>query len=199
VPVLVSGALGTAGEDRYVTIAEHVFDAATYRRVLGHVPTSVAVVTAIDGDGNPAGMTVGSFSSVSLDPPLVGFFGDRQSRSMPRILAAGSFAVSILAESQQEHSSAFAARGGDRFAGVSWHLSELGSPHLDGSVAWIDCELESAAEVGDHNAVIGRVTRLEVAGANPRPLIFFRGSLCQLDRRTLPRRGDWQLDHYADW
>ena len=177
---------------------EPAFDTATFRRVLGHVPTSVAVVTAVH-DGEPVGMTVGSFTSISLDPPLVGFFADRRSGSLARILAGGRFAANVLTEDQDQCCGTFAARGIDRFAAVPWHPSPLGSPHLDQALAWVDCDVESVLDIGDHAAVVGRVTRLEVPSGHRRPLVFFRGTLCHLDRRTLPRRGDWQLDHYADW
>ena len=177
---------------------EPAFDAATFRRVLGHVPTSVAVVAAIDTDG-PVGMTVGSFTAISLDPPLVGFFADHASSSLARVLGIGHFSVNVLTEEQNEHCRTFAARSADKFAGVAWHRSPTGDPHLDDALAWVDCDVQSVVDMGDHAAVIGRVARLEVPPGNRRPLLFFRGTLCHLDRRSLPRRGDWQMDHYADW
>src|SRR6476619_3878226 len=95
------------------------FDTARYRQVLGHFPTGVVVVTAVD-DGEPVGLAIGSFSSVSLDPPLVGFFPDRSSTSWPRIEKAGSFAVNILGEHQEDICRTFASKGGDKFAGIGW-------------------------------------------------------------------------------
>jgi len=184
------------------------FDAATFRRALGHVPTSVAVVTASDAQGR-VGMTVGSFTSISLDPPLVGFFADTGSATLARVQAAGAFCVNVLTDSQNQLCRTFASRAEDRFAGVdvlpaSAATDDLAAPHraaphLADAMAWVDCQVESVVEIGDHAVVVGRVSGLEVASGNPRPLVFFRGSLCHLDRRTLPSKGNWQRDHYAEW
>ena len=73
------------------------------------------------------------------------------------------------------------------------------SPRLAGALAWIDCEIESAIDIGDHAVVVGRVHALEVPSALHKPLVFFRGKLCQLDSRTVPSKGNWQRDHYAEW
>ncbi len=149
-------------------------DGATFRRVLGHYPTGVCVVTAVEPDGMATGMIVGSFTSVSLDPPLVAFFPDRQSTSWPRIARAGRFCVNVLASDQQDLCRRFAAKGGDKFAGVSHRLSTNGSPVLDDVVAWIDCTLDAVHEAGDHFIVLGRVRELDIARADE-PLLFFRG------------------------
>lgn len=149
-------------------------DGATFRRVLGHYPTGVCVVTAVEDDGTAAGMIVGSFTSVSLDPPLVAFFPDRASTSWPRIERAGKFCVNVLASDQRDLCQRFAAKGGDKFAGVSHRLSANGSPVLDDVVAWIDCVLEAVHEAGDHFIVLGRVCELDIARAD-QPLLFFRG------------------------
>lgn len=149
-------------------------DGATFRRVLGHYPTGVCVVTAIEPDGTATGMIVGSFTSVSLDPPLVAFLPDKSSTSWPRIERAGKFCVNILASDQQDLCRRFAAKGGDKFAGVSHRLSANGSPVLDDVVAWIDCTLDAVHEAGDHFIVLGRVCELDSARAEE-PLLFFRG------------------------
>ena len=191
-----------------MTALRPAFDAATFRRALGHVPTSVAVVTAADAHGR-VGMTVGSFTSISLDPPLVGFFADSGSSTLARVRAAGAFCVNVLTDSQNHLCRAFASRAEDRFAGIEVlagnpDTDELAAPHrpaphLAEAMAWVDCYVESVTEIGDHAIVVGRVSGLEVAPGNPRPLVFFRGSLCHLDRRTLPSKGNWQRDHYAEW
>jgi flavin reductase (DIM6/NTAB) family NADH-FMN oxidoreductase RutF/DNA-binding IclR family transcriptional regulator len=151
-----------------------VFDAAWFRQVLGNFPTGVAVVTAMGTDKAPAGMAVGSFTSVSLDPPLVAFFPDRSSTSWPRIQAAGSFCVNILGADQETVCRTFAVRGGDKFAELSWRPAGSGAPILDGVVAWIDCTLEAVHPGGDHWIVLGRVTALDVA-RDALPLVFFQG------------------------
>lgn len=149
-------------------------DGAAFRRVLGHYPTGVCVVTAIGPDGLATGMIVGSFTSVSLDPPLVAFFPDRNSTTWPRIERAGRFCVNVLASDQQDLCGRFAAKGGDKFAGISHGLSANGSPVLDNVVAWIDCTLDAVHEAGDHFIVLGRVRELDIARADE-PLLFFRG------------------------
>src|ERR1700754_2445302 len=130
-------------------------DGQRFRRVLGSYPTGVTVVTAIGADGAPAGMAVGSFTSVSLDPPLVAFLPDKSSTSFPKIRTASSFCVNVLAADQEPLCRAFATSGGDKFAGVGWSPTPSGAPCLDGAAAWIDCEFESVQEAGDHYLVIG--------------------------------------------
>ena len=149
------------------------FDPAKYRQVLGHFPTGVTVITAMEGDA-PVGLAVGSFSSVSLDPALVGFFATHSSSTWPKIEAAGTFCVNILAEEQEEVCRRFAMSGGDKFAGLGWSPAGSGSPHLDGALAWIDCDIDGVVDAGDHVLVLGRVRDLGVNHEGG-PLVFFRG------------------------
>lgn len=150
------------------------FDNAAFRRVLGHYPTGVCVVTAVDDGGAPVGMVVGSFTSVSLDPPLVAFFPDKRSKSWPLIEGAGAFCVNVLASDQRDLCRQFATSGADKFAGISHRVSANGSPILDDVVAWIDCTLDAVHEAGDHYIVLGRVVALEVDRPSS-PLLFFQG------------------------
>lgn len=150
------------------------FDSAKYRQVLGHFPTGVTVITAAPDDG-PVGLAVGSFSSVSLDPPLVAFFPSRASSSWPRIEATGSFCVNILGVDQEDVCRRFASKDADKFEGLGWRPAGSGSPLLDGVLAWIDCDIEATTEAGDHFYVLGRVRELEVGTADAGPLVFFRG------------------------
>jgi flavin reductase (DIM6/NTAB) family NADH-FMN oxidoreductase RutF len=149
-------------------------DGATFRRVLGHYPTGVCVVTAIAADGAPVGLAIGSFTSVSLDPPLVAFFPDRRSSSWPRIQAAGKFCANVLASDQEAVCRRFASKSADKFADISHRVSANGSPILDGVVAWIDCDLHAVHEAGDHDIALGRVKELEVE-SEAGPLLFFQG------------------------
>ena len=98
-----------------------------FRTVLGNFPTGVTVVTAVD-DGEPAGLAIGSFTSVSLDPPLVAFCPDKRSSSWPRIEAAGAFCVNILAADQVDVCNAFAGKSDDKFGEITWDTTHLGSP-----------------------------------------------------------------------
>ena len=162
-------------------------DPAHFRRVLGHYPTGVSIVTALGGQGAPLGMVVGSFTSVSMDPPLVAYFAMVTSRSYAQIRAAGGFCVNVLAADQEPLCRAFAARGADKFAGVDWHAAATGSPILDDAVAWIDCRTEVIHSAGDHDIVVGRVVDLDVAA--PRPsLLFFQGGYGSFSAHSLVAR-----------
>ncbi|SNS59853.1 NADH-FMN oxidoreductase RutF, flavin reductase (DIM6/NTAB) family [Geodermatophilus pulveris] len=151
-----------------------VIDPGTMRDVLGHFASGVTVVTA-RGEGGPLGFTCQSFSSLSLDPPLVVVAPARTSRTWPQLRALGRFCVNVLAEDQTELSVTFARSGTDKFAGVPWRPGRLGQPVLEGVVAWIDCELWAEYDGGDHTLVAARVLDL---GADPgrRPLLFHRGA-----------------------
>ena len=169
-------------------------DPKHFRRVLGHFPTGVAVISGIDPEGKPAGMAIGSFSSVSLDPPLVAFLPDKTSTSWPKIAPSGKFCVNILASEQESICRAFAVKGGDKFAQFEWNPSPItGSPRLDDVVAWIDCEVDQVVDAGDHYIVIGKVLELDVL--NPTlPLLFFQGGYGRFTALSLAAwEGDLQL------
>jgi 3-hydroxy-9,10-secoandrosta-1,3,5(10)-triene-9,17-dione monooxygenase reductase component len=151
-----------------------------FRAILGHLPTSVVVVTAVDEYG-PIGMTVGTFTSVSLDPMLVGFLPASNSASWARIQAVGSFCANVLGDDQVGLCQAFAARTRDKFAGVDWRPSVSGSPILSGVVAWIDCDLEAVHPAGDHVLALGAVREVGVEPGTS-PLIFHRGAFGRLHR-----------------
>src|SRR5262249_54865532 len=144
-----------------------------FRTVLGHFATGVAIVTAVS-DGRPVGMTVQSFCSLSLDPPLILLCPGNSSTSWPRIASAGQLCVNLLADGQQEIARQFARSGADKYAGVVWTPSaDGGSPIIDGALAWIDCRIESTFPGGDHLIVVCRVLDLG-ARTDLRPLIFFQ-------------------------
>jgi flavin reductase (DIM6/NTAB) family NADH-FMN oxidoreductase RutF/DNA-binding IclR family transcriptional regulator len=149
-------------------------DPTSFRQVLGQYPTGVCVVTASGGEGARAGFVVGSFTSVSLDPPLVAFFPDRSSTSWPKIEAAGRFCVNILAADQEDVCRRFASKAADKFEGVTCRETPSGAPIIEGAVAWIDCELELTQDTGDHFLVLGLVTALDIESSSL-PLLFFQG------------------------
>jgi 3-hydroxy-9,10-secoandrosta-1,3,5(10)-triene-9,17-dione monooxygenase reductase component len=146
---------------------------ARYRQVLGHFATGVTVVAAVH-QGQPVGLSVNSFTSVSLDPPLVAFCAARQSSTWPRIRAVGGFCVNVLSEHQEDISRVFATRGQEKFRGVGWRPAPSGAPVLTGVLAWIDCSVDAEHDAGDHVLVIGRVRELDVLEERG-PLIFYRG------------------------
>jgi flavin reductase (DIM6/NTAB) family NADH-FMN oxidoreductase RutF len=142
---------------------------------MGSYPTGVTIVAGRDADG-PFGLTVNSFTSVSLDPPLVLVCIGHSSSSHDRLLAGQGFTVNVLAGDQGEVAGRFAREPSDgRFDGVEWASGDSGAPILHGSVAWLDCELHEVLEGGDHSIVVGRVHRSWV-GDRP-ALLFHRGRL----------------------
>jgi 3-hydroxy-9,10-secoandrosta-1,3,5(10)-triene-9,17-dione monooxygenase reductase component len=149
------------------------FDGAKFRQVLGHFPTGVTVMTARTEEG-PVGMAVGSFSSLSLDPPQVLFCAGNTSTSWPRIKEHGSFAVNILAEDQEDVCRIFSSKATDKFAEIGWKHSKNGNPIINGVLAWVDCRIGQLVESGDHVIVIGEVDDLHVEHEGG-PLVFFRG------------------------
>ncbi|HAP74950.1 MAG TPA: monooxygenase [Acidimicrobiaceae bacterium] len=161
-------------------------DAAQFRQVLGHFPTGVTVITATTAEGEPVGFTIGSFTSVSLDPPLVGFLPMVDSARWHAIRETGSFCVNVLGAQQDALCWQFAKSSIEHpFDGVEWHAAPAtGSPIINGAIAWIDCTIEQVADAGDHHFVLGRVVALEHAPAdsNPNALLFFKGGLGEFSR-----------------
>lgn len=156
-------------------------DSSLYRQVLGHFPTGVTVVTGTQADGTPLGLTIGSFTSVSLDPPLVGFLVMDTSVRWQAIAATGSFCVNMLGHDQAELCWRFAKSSIEQpFEGVDWNPAPItGSPIVAGAIAWIDCTIEQIVPAGDHQFVMGRVVELENAhpDTEPLPLLFYRGKV----------------------
>ncbi|MFG2637019.1 flavin reductase family protein [Streptomyces sp. NPDC048362] len=153
-----------------------------FRRVLGTFPTGVTVITAPSADASrpPAGFACQSFSSLSLDPPLVCFMVGRTSTTWPRIARAGVFCVNVLGAGQGDLCRAFAVSGADKFAGVAYDPAPVsGSPRLAGAAAWIDCAVHAVHTGGDHLVVVGRVTALG-AEEPVEPLLFHRGRFARL-------------------
>lgn len=163
------------------------FDSNHFRHVLGHVPTSVVVVTGCSSAGAPAGITIGSFASVSLEPPLVGFYQGVTSRSWPLIAKSGSFCVNVLAQSQDELCWRFAKELIDgeasRFDDIDYTLSPGGAPVLPGVIAWIDCTIESVSPAGDHWFVLGRVNDLHTTESKESAMVFFKGKVAGVTAR----------------
>jgi len=154
-------------------VSEHPssFDQARFREALGHFATGVTIVTAMEDDG-PVGFTCQSFSALSLDPPLVVLAPAKSSTSWPRIAEAGAFCVNILESRQEALCRSFAASGSDKFAGVGWTPAVTGAPILDGSLAYVDCELADIHDAGDHELVTGRVVDLGIGEGSP--LLYYR-------------------------
>ena len=158
------------------------FDTQQFRTVLGHFPTGVTIVSGVHDD-QPVGFTIGSFTSVSLDPPLVGFLPMKDSTTWEAMEQSGSFCVNVLSRDQADLCWKFAKSDNEaaQLIEVAWHAAPTGSPIIDRAVAWIDCDVEAVYEMGDHFFVLGRVVALEAdadhSGSGPFPLLFFKGTL----------------------
>src|SRR2546423_3219842 len=151
-----------------------------FRAVLSRLASGVVAVTGLDSEGRPAGLTVSSFVSVSLDPPLVSFCVARTSRTWPLLRAGGRVCVNILSEGQAADAARFAVRDADRFGGVRWRPSPAGLPVLDGGLAWLGCTVREEHGAGDHDIVICHVDRLRGTG-EAGPLVRFRGGYGRLE------------------
>ena len=149
-------------------------DSRALRNALGRFATGIAVVTAIDPDGHPIGLTVNSFSAVSLTPPLVLWCLDNGSHNLEAFRRASHHAITILAADQQELSNRFATWPTDRFAGLPWQPGLGGAPLLPGACASFEVANETAHLAGDHTVFIGRVERFTEA-PDRAPLLYFGG------------------------
>lgn len=147
-------------------------DSESFRRVLGHLPTGVTVITA-HGFAEPVGMAANSIASVSLEPPMILLCPAKSSTTWPTIRDSGKFCVNVMASHHETTTRRFAQRGADRFDGLSLHDRPSG-PALDDAVAWIDCAVRDEHDAGDHTIVLADVLGLD-ADETASPLIFFRG------------------------
>lgn len=152
------------------------FDPMEFRRALGTFPTGVAIITTCGSDGQPVGLTCNSFSSVSLDPPLVLWSLRRASKSLPAFREASHFAINILAEDQRELSARFASSSIlDKFEGIPCRTGHGGVPLVEGCLARFHCSTYAEYEAGDHYIFVGRVERFEHHREDD-PLVFYKGA-----------------------
>ena len=151
------------------------FNARQFRTTLGQFASGVVIATGCH-EGEPAGFAAQSFTSLSLDPPLVALCPARSSKSWPKLRDSGGFCINILAAGQQSVSDVFARSGIDKFAELDWRPGTTGSPVLTGALAYIDCDLVEEHDAGDHTIAVGRVRDLAVLHAEQGPLVFFRGA-----------------------
>lgn len=143
-----------------------------YKDLMGSYPTGVTIVTTVDNFGNPAGLTVNSFASVSLAPLLILWSIDRKASSYNVFAACDKFAVHILAEDQKEACWSFAGKERDRFSKVKWSLSEHNLPIIAETFGVMQCKCIQRVEAGDHTILIGEVMDLDKNDKNP--MLYFR-------------------------
>lgn len=155
-------------------------DGATLRQVLRNVPTCVTLVTA-STDAGALGMIVGSFVSISLEPPLVGFFAGTTSTTWPKIQEADQFCVNVLGADQEDVCASFSSP--DRRSEVERALTDSAHPRFVDALAWMDCTVEAVHRIGDHDLCVGLVLRAEVPAnvtTGRGPVIFYGGRYRQL-------------------
>jgi flavin reductase (DIM6/NTAB) family NADH-FMN oxidoreductase RutF len=154
--------------------AVEAVDAEMFRQALGHHPAGVAIVT-LRGPSGPGGLTVTSFSSASLDPPLVSFYIAHTSSNWPAVQVARHFAVNLMGHGQQEVAARFARKGEDRFGpATQWQSGPMGLPLLAGATVHMICATDSLVTIGDHELVVGRVIEASI-GAGDIPLLHHKG------------------------
>jgi flavin reductase (DIM6/NTAB) family NADH-FMN oxidoreductase RutF len=151
-----------------------------FRDTVGCFATGITIITTIEADGTPVGLTANSFTSLSLDPPMVLFCLDYKVASFDAFKPGGNFAVNILASEQQDLSNRFAKSGPDKWDGVKFDTWDSGCPILPGCLASMECKVSSINEGGDHVIVIGEVVRMERAQGDVMPLMYFKGGYANL-------------------
>jgi flavin reductase (DIM6/NTAB) family NADH-FMN oxidoreductase RutF len=149
-------------------------DLRELRRAFGAFPTGVTICATLDAQGGPVGFTANSFTSVSLDPPLLLVCIAASASSFEAFRESRRFGVSILGAAQREASTVFATRGADKFASVGWSTRRTGAPLIDGAVAWFDCETDRILPAGDHAILLGRVVAFD--WTRDAPLGYCRGA-----------------------
>ena len=154
-------------------------DPRTLRDALGCFATGVTVVTCLNANGEPAGLTVNSFTSVSLDPPLLLVCIKKDAASAGPLTSAGNFAINVLQTGQQPASIRFSTRDQDRFGATPWSCGEAGAPILKDSLGVFECERYAVYDGGDHHILVGRVIKASF-DASLDPLLYFRGKYRRL-------------------
>lgn len=158
-------------------------DSKEFRNVMSYFATGVTVVTTLDKNGQPTGITANAFTSVSLNPPLVLVCIDKNAQCRPAFEESKAFAVNILNRGQEDLSRRFATKGIDKFVGVPWRPGYRGVPLIEGALGRIECEIVRSYEGGDHTIYLGEVMNVSVASGDP--LLFYRGRYHRLGEPNL--------------
>jgi flavin reductase (DIM6/NTAB) family NADH-FMN oxidoreductase RutF len=163
------------GRRGWVAGGGRMIDTSEFRRVIGHFASGVAILTSLQADGRPCGLTISSLCSVSLDPMLVLACVDHAADSHRCIQDAGLFAINVMAEHRGETlARRFATwRLDDKFQGVAYHTEVTGAPVLEDALAWLDCRIHASYPAGDHTIFVGEVIAADAREG--RPLVYYRG------------------------
>jgi flavin reductase (DIM6/NTAB) family NADH-FMN oxidoreductase RutF len=159
--------------------SEVVVTRAEFRRACGRFPTGIAIASVLDHQGTPHGLTVSSFTSVSLDPPLILICLGHRVSAIDVFRASAHFGINVLAEGQRDLAERFAQKEQPRFDGLKWRRGKTGVPLLPGVLAALECAVRQRLTAGDHDIFVGEVVRARVAGGDP--LIHFVGAYRRLD------------------
>jgi flavin reductase (DIM6/NTAB) family NADH-FMN oxidoreductase RutF len=151
-----------------------------FRRACGRFATGVSVATVLDGAGAPHGLTVNSFSSVSLDPPLILICLGLDVATIEHFRKATYFGINVLSDRQQDLSERFATKGRDRFDGVPWHSGMTGVPLIPGGLARIECAVHRRVLMGDHEIFVGEMLRAQFGEGTP--LIYFASTYRRIEK-----------------
>jgi 3-hydroxy-9,10-secoandrosta-1,3,5(10)-triene-9,17-dione monooxygenase reductase component len=163
--------------------------APDFRATLGHFASGIVIIAARH-EGRPVGLSIQSFASLSLDPPLVSLSVSLSSMTWPVIAEEGQFCASILSADQEAVCRRFAVSGADKFAGVPWTASpRTRSPRIDGALAWVDCGIRSVYQAGDHWLIVADVLDLGRGGRPGPPLLFYQGAFGTLSVPGQPATG----------
>ena len=153
-------------------------DPQELRRVMGHFATGVTVITTMDKEGSPFGLTANAFTSLSLNPPLVLICVDKGVQCYSCFEESKLFAVNVLSEDQEEISRCFAIKGSEKFSAIQWHKSDTGLALLDGAISYIECKIVQSCDGGDHTIYLGEI--ISATASAGRPLLFFKGQYHRL-------------------
>jgi flavin reductase (DIM6/NTAB) family NADH-FMN oxidoreductase RutF len=156
------------------------FDSRTFRAVLGCFATGITIITTVDKAGTPVGFTANSFTSLSLDPPLVLFCLDRKIASFDAFHSNRHFAINVLRHDQEDLSRRFATSQTDKFNGLEFETWATGCPILKGCLAAFECDIQQVIEAGDHVIIIGEVNKIRHDADGGRPLLYYRGKYSQI-------------------
>jgi flavin reductase (DIM6/NTAB) family NADH-FMN oxidoreductase RutF len=154
-------------------------DKSQFCRTCAKFPTGVTIVTVLDREGGPHGLTVSSFTSVSLEPPLILVCVDHRANVLEHFRRSESLAINVLDETQQELSVRFARRGENRFDGIAWYPGQNGVPLIPGAIAHFECGIQRTVDAGDHTIFIAEV--LGVSSREGRPLIYYGSGYRKLE------------------
>lgn len=157
-------------------------DAIAWRNTMGKFATGVTIITTLDEEGQPAGMTANAFTSLSLNPPMVLICVDDRSDTLAKLLASKKYCVNVLASSQEELSRRFARKGGpEKFEDVVYFIGQSGVPVLEGCLASVECTVKEVVRGGDHFVFIAEGTGIHETEGVTEPLLFYRGKYEKLN------------------